>query len=141
MSSDSVETFLCEIVGTFKARPPVWCQMGQATAKVPSESVKPILPKFKAVSSIKLASVNVYVCHGPFSPNFASMENQYRRRLAKNVRAYRKKMALSQESLAERADMHWTFISGVERSKYNLSLSSLVRIAKALDLEPYELLK
>jgi transcriptional regulator with XRE-family HTH domain len=69
------------------------------------------------------------------------MENQYRKRLAKNVRAFRKKMALSQESLAERADMHWTFISGVERAKYNLSLSSLVRIAKALDCEPYELLK
>ena len=43
------------------------------------------------------------------------MENQYRKRVAKNVRAYRKKMALSQESLAERAEMHWTFISGVER--------------------------
>ena len=69
------------------------------------------------------------------------MDIQYRKRVAKNVRAYRKKMALSQESLAERADMHWTFISGVERSKYNLSLSSLVRIAKGLGREPYELLK
>ena len=69
------------------------------------------------------------------------MENQYRKRVAKNVRAYRKKMGLSQESLAERADMHWTYISGVERSKYNLSLSSLVRIAKGLGCEPYELLK
>ncbi|MGH8024987.1 MAG: helix-turn-helix domain-containing protein [Limisphaerales bacterium] len=69
------------------------------------------------------------------------MDIKYRKRLAKNVRAYRNKMALSQESLAERADMHWTFISGVERAKYNLSLSSLVRIAKALGREPYELLK
>jgi transcriptional regulator with XRE-family HTH domain len=69
------------------------------------------------------------------------MDIQYRRRLAKNVRRFREKMALSQESLAERADMHWTFISGVERAKYNLSLSSLVRIAKALGREPYELLK
>ena len=71
----------------------------------------------------------------------SEQENQYRKRLAKNVRAYRKKMALSQEALAERADMHWTFISGVERCKYNLSLSSLARIAKALGREPYELLK
>ncbi len=38
-------------------------------------------------------------------------------------------------------DMHWTFISGVERAKYNVSLDSLVRIAKALGREPYELLK
>jgi transcriptional regulator with XRE-family HTH domain len=69
------------------------------------------------------------------------MDIQYRKRVAKNVRAYRKKMALSQESLAERADMHWTYISGVERGKHNLSLSSLVRIAKGLGREPYELLK
>ena len=69
------------------------------------------------------------------------MNDPYRKRLAKNVRAYREKMALTQESLAERANMHWTFISGVERCKYNVSLSSLVRIAKALGREPYELLK
>lgn len=69
------------------------------------------------------------------------MDNAYRKRVAKNVRAYREKLALSQESLAERADMHWTFISGVERAKYNVSLDSLVRIAKALGREPYELLK
>jgi transcriptional regulator with XRE-family HTH domain len=69
------------------------------------------------------------------------MDDPYRKRLAKNVRAYRTKMGLSQESLAERANMHWTFISGVERCKYNVSLSSLVRIAKALGREPYELLK
>jgi transcriptional regulator with XRE-family HTH domain len=69
------------------------------------------------------------------------MDKLYRKRVAKNVRAYREKIGWSQESLAERADMHWTFISGVERAKYNLSLSSLVRIAKALGREPYELLK
>lgn len=69
------------------------------------------------------------------------MDDPYRKRLAKNVRAYREKLGLSQESLAERANMHWTFISGVERCKYNVSLSSVVRIAKALGREPYELLK
>ncbi len=69
------------------------------------------------------------------------MDDPYRKRLAKNIRAYREKLGLSQEALAERAGMHWTFISGVERCKYNVSLSSLVRIAKALGREPYELLK
>lgn len=58
-----------------------------------------------------------------------------------NVRAFRQKLALSQEALAERADLHWTFISGVERCKYNVSLDSLVRIATALGREPSELLK
>lgn len=69
------------------------------------------------------------------------MNNAYRKLVAKNVRTFRRKLGLSQEGLAERADMHWTFISGVERCKYNISLDSLVRIAKALQREPYELLK
>jgi transcriptional regulator with XRE-family HTH domain len=67
--------------------------------------------------------------------------DMYRKRVAKNVRAFREQMGLSQEALAERADMHWTFISGVERCKYNISLESMVRIAKALGREPFELLK
>lgn len=70
-----------------------------------------------------------------------SMGNLYRKRVARNVRALREKLALSQEALAERANLHWTFISGVERCKYNVSLDSLVRIAKALGREPHELLK
>jgi DNA-binding XRE family transcriptional regulator len=96
---------------------------------------------WRRLSSIKCDSANVYVLYGFFLPNFTSMDTQYRKRVAKNVRRFREKMALSQESLAERADMHWTYISGIERAKYNLSLSSLVRIAKALGREPYELLK
>ncbi len=67
--------------------------------------------------------------------------DMYRKRVAKNVRNFRKKMALSQEVLAERANMHWTFISGIERCKYNISLDSLVRIARALQCEPHELLR
>ena len=69
------------------------------------------------------------------------MDNAYRKIVAKNVRAFRHKQGLSQEALAEKADMHWTFISGVERCKYNISLNSIVRLAKALGRAPYELLK
>jgi predicted transcriptional regulator len=69
------------------------------------------------------------------------MDNAYRKIVAKNVRRFRLKLGLSQEGLAEKADMHWTFISGVERCKYNISLNSIVRIAKALGRLPHELLK
>lgn len=69
------------------------------------------------------------------------MESSYRKIVGRNVRLFRKRLGWSQEALAERADMHWTYISGVERAKYNLSLDSLVRIAKALGRDPYELLK
>ena len=69
------------------------------------------------------------------------MDGAYRKVVAENVRRFRQKLGLTQESLAEKADMHWTFISGVERCKYNISLDSIVRLAKALDRAPHELLK
>jgi transcriptional regulator with XRE-family HTH domain len=69
------------------------------------------------------------------------MDNAYRKIVAKNVRRFRLKLSLSQEGLAERADMHWTYVSGVERCKYNISLDSIVRLAKALGRSPHELLK
>jgi predicted transcriptional regulator len=69
------------------------------------------------------------------------MDGVYRKVVAKNVRKFRQALGLTQEGLAEKADMHWTFISGVERCKYNISLDSIVRIAKALGRSPHELLK
>ena len=69
------------------------------------------------------------------------MDDTYRKAVAKNVRKFRQKLGLTQEGLAEKADMHWTFISGVERCKYNISLESIVRLAKALGRAPHELLK
>ena len=67
--------------------------------------------------------------------------DSYRKIVAKNVRRFRERLGLSQESLAEKADLHWTYVSGVERGRYNISLASLVRLAKALGREPYKLLK
>ena len=49
-----------------------------------------------------------------------------------NVRALRDAQSLSQEQLAERADLYRTYISSVERGARNLSISSIVRIARAL---------
>jgi predicted transcriptional regulator len=69
------------------------------------------------------------------------MDSAYRKVVAKNVCKFRRKLGLTQEGLAERAEMHWTYISGVERCKYNISLNSIVRLAKALGRAPHELLK
>jgi hypothetical protein len=69
------------------------------------------------------------------------MDKDYRKIVAANVLKYRQALKLSQEGLAERAEMHWTYISGVERCRYNISLESLVRLAKALNRAPHELLK
>jgi transcriptional regulator with XRE-family HTH domain len=41
-------------------------------------------------------------------------------------------MNLSQEQLAERAELHWTYVSGIERGRRNPGLNILARLAKAL---------
>ncbi len=43
-----------------------------------------------------------------------------RRSLGQRVRKSRTGQGLSQEQLAERADLHWTHISGIERGQYDL---------------------
>jgi transcriptional regulator with XRE-family HTH domain len=54
------------------------------------------------------------------------------KRFGANVRAKREAKELSQEKLAEIADLDRTYISSVERGGRNISLLSSVRIAKAL---------
>ena len=49
-----------------------------------------------------------------------------------SVKAWRKRLGISQEELAERADLHRTYVSDVERGARNLSLESITRMARAL---------
>ncbi len=53
----------------------------------------------------------------------------------KRVRDLRKAQGLSQEDLAERAGLHYTYIGGVERGERNLSLKSIEMIADALEVD------
>lgn len=57
-----------------------------------------------------------------------------------NVRKYREKLGLSQEELAFEANMHRTYISGVERGVRNPTLVILDRLATALKVNPHELI-
>jgi CheY-like chemotaxis protein len=50
-----------------------------------------------------------------------------------SVKACRKQLGISQEELAERADLHRTYVSDVERGTRNLSLQSIGRLARALE--------
>lgn len=58
-----------------------------------------------------------------------------------NVRFYRMKLKLSQEALAEKANLHRTYISDIERGQRNVSLENIYNIAVALEIEPYILLQ
>ena len=49
-----------------------------------------------------------------------------------NLRKLRGKKGISQERLAELADLHRTYVSGVERGERNISLVNIERLAKAL---------
>jgi len=50
----------------------------------------------------------------------------------KSVREWRNHLGISQEQLAERADLHRTYVSDVERGARNLSLESITKLACAL---------
>ena len=56
----------------------------------------------------------------------------YRRQLGLAIRRRREAAHLSQEKLAELADVHRNYIGLVERGDQNLTVDTLVRIAKAL---------
>lgn len=56
----------------------------------------------------------------------------------KKARAH---MCLSQEQLAEKAGVHRTYISLLERNLKSPTLDVLLRICKALEIRPSELLR
>lgn len=56
---------------------------------------------------------------------------------ASNVKKYRNKMGLSQESFAEKAGLHRTYISAIECERRSISLDNIQKIADALEIETY----
>lgn len=68
-------------------------------------------------------------------------EQELRGILSNNIRRCRLKNNLSQMALAERLDISSNFLSDIERCKAWISPNTLVKLAFALNIEPYELFK
>jgi XRE family transcriptional regulator, regulator of sulfur utilization len=66
---------------------------------------------------------------------------KYRRILGEAIRFRRKQSKLSQEKLAEKAELHPVYISAVERGAKNISVDALIRIAKALGVRVRDLVE
>jgi XRE family transcriptional regulator, regulator of sulfur utilization len=56
------------------------------------------------------------------------------KQIGENVRRFRKQRGMTQEVLAEKADLHPVYISQVERADRAITIDALLRITKALGL-------
>jgi transcriptional regulator with XRE-family HTH domain len=65
----------------------------------------------------------------------------WRKIVGNNVRRRRTTAELTQEQLAFAAEIDLTYIGGIERGVRNPSIVVLARIARALAVEPADLLK
>ena len=61
-------------------------------------------------------------------------EGDLKRLLGAAIKTKRSALGISQEELADRAGLHRTYISDVERGARNLSLESIEKLARALEL-------
>jgi transcriptional regulator with XRE-family HTH domain len=70
------------------------------------------------------------------------MSNNYiLKKFGDRVRSLRSKAGISQRKFAELAEMHRTYISGIERGERNVSLLNIIRLAKGLGVSVSELME
>ena len=68
------------------------------------------------------------------------MEVNPYKQLGLNIKVLRTRRELTQEQLAAKADVERSYMGSIERGERNISVVTLLRLAKALKCEPGELL-
>lgn len=71
---------------------------------------------------------------------YSAVEKQQLAALGTAIRRFREMRGWSQEQLAERVELHRTYIGGVERGERNLCLLNILSIADALGVPPHEVI-
>jgi transcriptional regulator with XRE-family HTH domain len=61
--------------------------------------------------------------------------------LGSNLKAARKELKLTQEEVAERSGVHATEVSRIEAGKRDPQVSTVLKLAKAVELRPGQLLE
>jgi transcriptional regulator with XRE-family HTH domain len=64
------------------------------------------------------------------------MRHADRKRFGKKIRQLRLAKGFTQETLADRAGLHSTYIGGVERGERNVGFDNILKLARALREHP-----
>lgn len=70
-----------------------------------------------------------------------SVSSDARKVFAKRLRQLRQVRGLSQETLADLAGLHRTYVGSIERCERNVSIDNMERLARALGVGIVELLR
>jgi len=71
----------------------------------------------------------------------SSKAHSFEKKFGEVIRSHRQDLRISQEDLADRCNLHRTYISQIERGLKPVSLKVLVSLSKALKSRPYRLVK
>lgn len=69
-------------------------------------------------------------------PNTPASERKLKMLFGATTREYRQRIGITQQELADRADMQRTYLADIERGARNLALTNIARLAAALDVPP-----
>ena len=68
-------------------------------------------------------------------------KNRHRVLVGDRIRAIRERKKMSQERLAERADLHHNYVGEVERGEKAVSIDALLKLAKGLGVRVRDLVR
>lgn len=77
-------------------------------------------------------------CHTTEADDVHLPDGAHVAKYGRRMRELRKERGLSQEELAHRAGLHYTYIGGIERGERNPALVNISRISTALEVSPAE---